>query len=253
MGIRRSAALLSTGLLFVLLGTQAKRTYVAWLLRRGDFARLEQVDDGSYFVQAVRASERRRTFEDLPPRALIEWASRRLGPSFPGEELRDLRLLGSDEVALLIRQRLVVLRGADPHLRVAEADCSGLFAGRIEVGRFGTCAEPYLLVCGEGSGECGRLFRWTSGRLVPIPCRDGKGNGIPFHGWMGLRLEDLDGDGVPEVRGLEGKWANCPTCGRESQANEITWRRNGEAYRRWKTWGEDCGRGCETSWTETIP
>lgn len=260
---RHLAVILAALTLLVFLTVEGRRAYVAWRLGRGDFARLEHCDGGAYFIPAVRASERHRLQSEQCPQALAEWASRRLEAQFPDERVFDVGLFTPRELLLLLRRRpeaqaiedraqdarLVALDLSDEGRIVLESAPFDLNTWGFSFGRFKGLVDPVVLVHGGGTGECGLLFRREGSRFVVIPCNESRETDPYFTCWTGLELVDVDGDGIPEVRGCEGKGRDCPACGRDVEANLVTWKLDGARYRRWKIKGDVCGPSCERPWT----
>jgi hypothetical protein len=60
-----------------------------------------------------------------------------------------------------------------------------------------------------------------------------------------MHVEDLDGDGVPEVQQQRHHVVSCPKCGREAPYNIDTWKLVDGAYLRWSERGGECGPVCE--------
>jgi hypothetical protein len=256
---RRLAALLLIAAPFLFVALEGRRCLLGWLLWRNDFTRLERWDDGTCFFPAVRKAERLRSRSPgLSP--MVEWASRRFRARFPGETVRDVRLLGSDEMLVLLSRphgpndenpvdgRLIVLEAGGRQRAVAESDPFDFNPRSVEVSAGEDARQPLLLARGGGCGEVGLLFRREGPRLLLVPCAGTRETEPYFLCWTGLAFEDVDGDGIPEVRGLQGKGACCPACGREAEANRTTWKLDGDRTLPWTIRGEDCGPACERPW-----
>jgi hypothetical protein len=157
-------------------------------------------------------------------------------------EAQGIRLVDLDERVLLLD-----LHGDE--LIAAESEPFSVNAHRFDAGPFEYLHFPMILVLGGGTGECGVLLRRDGRRLEFERCKSGSGTQTFFSCWTGLQLIDRDNDGVPEVRGLGGKWRNCPACGKESQGNWVTWRKVDGVYCRWTEFGDECGLSCELAWS----
>jgi hypothetical protein len=134
---------------------------------------------------------------------------------------------------------------------VVAAD-SGRFdlnAWGFELQYFSAWEGPTILVRGGGTGTCGILFRRQGTTFNYFRSQNLGATTTFFSCWIDLRLADIDGDGVPELQGCDGKFTNCPACGREAEYNLITWKLFDGVYRRWTERGADCGRSCELAWS----
>lgn len=232
----------------------------AWLLWRRDFSRLERVSAERYFLPAVRAYDQDRAGgSNSPPDSLRGWATRRFESRFPGEAVTDLATFPTGELALLLCSRERWKEGARVRLVVLDADRASVItasSGPLQVNAYefklGTLGSSVaVLVVGQGSGEYGLLLKRETCGFVVIPC-EGRETAPHFTCWTGLRLQDVDGDGIPEVRGLKGKGARCPGCGQEGEANEVTWKLEGASFRPWTIRGEECGLVCERRWSPQV-
>jgi hypothetical protein len=241
---------------------EGRRAFAAWLIHRGNFGRLEHLGRETYFVPAVRAYTRQR--RTTPSDSIASWATRRLRDVIPAYEVYDIALHSSGVlVAALTKnederirsdegwQRLVALDPLHEFSIVADSGplnfggCCGLELWMTDLDRDGVDEILFYNNCSGGGGQIGRFYRIVDRGFEPIPM-DGEKDGI--WSWTGFDLKDLDGDGKPEIQGLSHKWANCPTCGKEVEANLQTWKLQDGQICRWRIRGNECGPACERPW-----
>jgi hypothetical protein len=241
---------------------EGRRAFLALLVRRGDFVRLERWGGDSCFIPAARFHYSPRGKDACCHDPLAAWATRRFRPRFPVDKVMDLAWLPSNELILLLRQdpevenpqwtdeaRLVVLDLNHDEEVVAESQPFDMNAWGFEIRYFPAWEGPTFFVQGGGTGSCSMLFRREGRALNPIRCLvRGKMEDF-FCSWLDCGLKDIDGDGIPEVLRGEGKDANCPACGRDGQCNVVTWKLVDGYYRPWTVRGEECGMTCELSWS----
>jgi hypothetical protein len=244
-----------------LLSREAQRGYAAWLLLRGDFARLEGLGPETYFVPALRAYTRQPEHSLGDP--FLSWATRQLHPVLPEFDVTDIRLHSSGRiVAALTKNADARERSDGGWQRLVAVDPGQRFCVRADSGPldFGSVCclslslvdvdgdgreEVFLIMYGMG-GETGWLYRLERDRFTPL---HPGGKESELWSWGDLTFVDLDHDGTLGILGYHGKWATCPTCGVEAQSNRVTWKLQEGLYRRWTIRGEDCGPSCEKPWT----
>jgi len=246
----------------ILTGWEVRRAFLAGLMWRQQYAALERWGGDSCFIPALRGlyDPRGKTGASHPD--LCQWARRRYQSRFHDHAVQDLAWLPSDQLVLLLRQtpggqesmisacRFVVLDLTNGERMVGESrmieDVSGCDFG---VRYFPAWAGPTFLLNGYGSGDNAILLRRRGDGFTEFRWKDQKSGEHPFHSWGDLEVADIDGDGIPEVRGWVGKWATCPHCGREGEANVVTWKLVDGSYRKWTERGAGCGLNCERAWS----
>ena len=213
----------------------------------------------TYFLPAVRAYTRRKAHTSGD--TLMSWATRSIHSLVPGYDVYDIVSTPSGLLIAALNlnvdsrlqngeigeRRLVAI---DPGTKVVVADTGPIDFGAVsglelQLADVDGDGSSGVLLMTFGTGVSGRLFRLLGDRFERI-CSDSEDG--DFHAWIGFELVDEDGDGILEVRGYLGKWANCPTCGRECQSNEAVWKLERGGYHRWTIRGDECGTSCKRPW-----
>ncbi len=263
MRVRRVVLILCALAGLALLSQQAWRAYIAFLMWRCDYARLERVENGRYFLPAVKRLYSPRGKAASCRDDLAQWATRRYQVRFPLEDVYDLAWLPGDELLLLLRRtsaaqalntvqeevRLVVLDAGKSEAVVGETRPFDLNAYGFDLQYFPGWDGATLLIHGGGTGDCALLFRLQDRMFTLQRCKGGREVEPYFLCWIGLELVDTDGDGIPEVQGGAGKGRNCPACGRDAEYNLVTWRFVEGTYHQWTERGAECGIACELAWS----
>jgi len=239
------------------------RAYIACLMWRGDYVRLEHFGGDRYFLPAVRRLYSPQGKSAECRSGLADWATRRYQTRFPSEDVYDLASIPGGDLLLLLRRkpaaqalddvqqgvRLVVLDPAHSESVVGETGPFDLNAYGFDLGYFSGWDGATVLVHGGGTGDCALLFRLRERKFTLESCKGRKEVEPYFLCWVGLKLVDTDGDGIPEVQGGAGKWRNCPACGRDAEYNLVTWKFIDGAYHQWTERGAECGLACELAWS----
>jgi hypothetical protein len=259
MRVRRVVVILCALAGLALLSQQGWRAYIAYLMWRGHYARLEGIESGRYFIPAVRRLYSPRGKLAGSGEALGSWASRRFHSRFPTEVVTDLGWLPGNELMLLLRRdvdeedpgesRLLILDLNNSESIVSE---SAPFEGNgwgFDLQSFSAWEGPAILVHTIGRGERAVLLRREGSRLPVLHKKQGSDVAILFLSYNGLELKDLDGDGVPEVCSSDGMKTRCPVCSQEADCTVMTWKLVDGFYRKWTERGEDCGIACERAWS----
>lgn len=257
---RPFTALLVSGIL-IAVALESRRGYLSFLIWRHDIVRLERWGGDECFVPAVRREYSRAGRKASCRDELSQWATRRYAARFPDDRVMDLAWLPSRELVLLLRRspdspipdyhensRLVVLDLADDERVVAESEPFENNAWGFDIRYFRAWPGPTFLLRGQGTGESMVILRRNGSTFEAEVCKSGKTLDPLFTCWVGLTL--IDRDGVPEVRGLAGKWRNCPACGKDVQGNWVTWKKIDGVYYPWTEYGEECGLACELGWSK---
>ncbi|HLY11562.1 MAG TPA: hypothetical protein VKW04_19835 [Planctomycetota bacterium] len=257
MRIRRPVIAVLVLVALALGAWEGGRGFLAVLLWRGAYERLERWGGDRYFIPAVQRLYSPGGKQAPCPTDLAAWATRRYHGRFPAEEVYDLAWLPTQELVLLLGTppwedsptRLVVLDLQHSETLTAEFSGCDLHARGFDLQSFAAWDGPVLLLHHWGTGDCALLLRLQEQTLTVLRCTGSREVEPYFLGWCNLHLVDVDGDGIPEVQGCIGKDAICPTCGREAEFNLVTWRWVDGSYRKWTERGGDCGLGCELAWS----
>jgi hypothetical protein len=87
-------------------------------------------------------------------------------------------------------------------------------------------------------------FRREGRGFVPLGYRWGHDETPSFFSRGGSWLEDVDGDGIPEVLSLGERGTTCPACGRYSEYTVFAHKLFTGTYFSWTEWGQNCGPTC---------
>lgn len=261
--MRRRVLLLSVPLI-ALVAWEVPRALFAFWMWKGHYALLERWGGDSYFIPAVRRLHRPGGRDGCYDRELAEWATRRYQSRFPGEIVLDVAWLPPHQLVLLRHQAMpegpflhdesratiVVLDVDRGEQLVAQSGLiQDLEVCDFDIRYFPGWEGPIFKVNGLGSGENSILLRRCGNSFTEYRRKNIDGKDEPFHSWGPMTLVDIDGDGIPEVRTWLGKWTHCPHCGREDEANLVTWKLVGCSFRKWTERAESCGLNCELAWS----